>query len=174
MKKEQLNIVLLTGLGLGAYFIFKGGKSLLSSIKQSLNIEETPTEKTSAQQYSKEPKINAWNPNYATELQKLNKGKQVYFLTQADRTRLAQDIYDAIHIYLPVAPDSAKVLGVFAKLRYKSQVSSLAGEFYRLYQQDLLTFIDNGAPFFVGNTGLSDQSMRKLLDYVNNLPSGVK
>lgn len=173
MKKDQLNLLILAGLGVGAFLIFKGGKSLLDSFKQTFNLSETPTEEQSAQQYTKEPNVNAWNPNYAIQLQKLNYPKKVYFLTQADRTQMAQDIYDAIHVYLPVAPDASKILGVFARMRYKSQVSSLAGEFYKLYKKDLLTFIDNGSPFFVGNTGLADQSMRKLLDYVNNLPSGL-
>jgi hypothetical protein len=174
MKREQLNILLLAGVGVGAYLIFKGGKSLFTGLAEALNIRESDTEKAGAEQYSKMPTVNAWNPNYVYQLSKLNNNAKVYWLTQADRTRLAQDIYDSIHVYLPIAPDSARILGIFAKLRYKSQISVLAGEFNRLYQKDLLTFLDNGSAMFVGNTGLSDQSMRKLLDYVNNLPTGLQ
>lgn len=177
MKKNEINTVLLIGGIAGAFLLFKGLKggitSLFSSLAQSLNLAETETEKQSAQQYAIEPQVNAWNPNYWKILRDKNPGKRVQLMQMAVTNAIAQDCYDAVYKWLPIAPDGQKVLGAFSQIKTKSQVSWLAEQFYKKYKRDLLTYLDNGEPFFVGNTGLPDQSMKKLLTYVNSLPSGL-
>jgi hypothetical protein len=101
------------------------------------------------------------------------KPKKVQLVTSSATQAIITQLYDSIHVYLPIAPDADKVLGIFSRLKYKSQVSWIADQFQKKYNRDLLTFLDNGSPFFIGNTGLPDQSMRKLLTYVNSLPSGA-
>lgn len=174
MKKDTFNIVILAGIGIAAYLFFKGGKKIIDTTAQALNIQETPQEKESAAQYSKEPTVNPWNRNYYRQLIETGgAGKKVKLLTKANAEAIAKSIYDSIYKKLPIAADSARILGEFAKLRYKSQVSFLSEVFYNKYKADMLTYLDNGVPFFIGNTGLPDQSMRKLMDYVNKLPSGL-
>ena len=64
MKKDTFNIVILAGIGIAAYLFFKGGKKIIDTTAQALNIQETPQEKESAAHYSKEPTVNPWNRNY--------------------------------------------------------------------------------------------------------------
>lgn len=177
MKKNEINTVLLIGGIAGAFLLFKGLKggitSLFTGLAQSLNLAETETEKQTSTQFAVEPQVNAWNPNYWKILREKNPSKQVQLMSIASADRISKDCYDSIYKWLPVAPDGQRVLGAFSKIKYKSQVSFLAEYFEKKYQRDLLTYLDNGEPFFVGNTGLPDQSMRKLLTYVNSLPSGI-
>lgn len=177
MKRNELNTLLLIGGIAGAYLLFKGVKggisNLFQGLAQSLNLQETETEKQTSQQYAIEPGVNAWNPNYWKLLRDKNPGKKVQLMTIAQTNAIAKICYDAIYKWLPIAPDGQAVLGAFSNIKTKSQVSWLAEQFYKTYKKDLLTYLDNGEPFFVGNTGLPDQSMKKLLTYVNSLPNGL-
>ena len=174
MDKQTQNILVIGGIGIALLYIMRSGvNDLFTSLTDRLNLTESPTEKQSATQYSTTPASNPFNPNYWRELQKSAYPKKVFFVTANDANRIIMDLYDSVHVYLPIAPDADRILGIFSRLKYKSQISFIADKFQQKYNRDLLTFLDNGSPFFVGNTGLSDQSMRKLLTYVNSLPSGI-
>lgn len=177
MKRNELNTILVVGGIAGAVLLFKGLKgglsNLFTGLAQQLNLAETKTEQQSATQYATEPRLNPWNPNYWKQLRDQNKGKRVLTVTPASTEKIITVLYDAIHQWVPVAPDSEKILGVFSTVQYKSQISWLADAFQKKYNKDLLTFLDNGSPFFIGNTGLSDQSMRKLMSFVDGLPTGL-
>lgn len=174
MDKQTQKILVIGGIGIALIYVMRSGiDDLFASVTDRLNLTESPTEKQSAQQYAQAPTKNAFNPQYWRELQKSAYPKKVYFVTAKNADKMITDLYDSIHIYLPIAPDADRILGIFSQLKYKSQVSFIADKFQQKYKRDLLTFLDNGSPFFVGNTGLADQSMRKLITYVNALPSGI-
>jgi len=177
MKRNDTNTLLMVGGIAGAFLLVKGLgggiKSLFTGLAESLNIRESATEQASAQQYANEPRVNAWNPNYWDLLRNNNPGKKVQILSVSSTNKIVKDLYDSIYQMVPVAPDTEKILGTFSLLKYKSQVSWVASAFQKKYNKDLLTFLDNGSPFFIGNTGLPDQSMRKLLTYVEQLPNGL-
>jgi hypothetical protein len=177
MDKKTEKILIIGGISLAGLFLIKeikGGLSdLVSSVAQQLNLVESQTEQQSAQQYATQPESNAFNPTYWAQLMEKVKPKKVQLVTSSATQAIIAQLYDSIHVYLPIAPDSDKVLGIFSRLKYKSQVSWISDQFQKKYNRDLLTFLDNGSPFFIGNTGMPDQSMRKLLTYVNSLPSGA-
>lgn len=174
MDKQTQKILIIGAGAIALIYVMRSGiTDLFSSVTERLNLTESATEKQSAEQYSQIPTTNPFNPQYWVELQKSSYPKKIYFVTANNSEKIITDIYDSIHVYLPIAPDSDKILGIFSQLKYKSQISWIADKFQKKYNRDLLTFLDNGAPFFIGNTGLSDQSMRKLLTYVNSLPTGV-
>lgn len=165
-QQELLPILLLAGGGVVLYFMYKTGKSLTDL----LNITSSKEEKEAQQIFASEPSQNAWSPVYFKEL---NKGNKIYLFDKKYLEPKAKAIYNAVS-KIPFMTDSAKIATIIKTLRYKSQVSYLADYFQQKYGYEMYTFIKDGYRFFVdGATGLSDKDMAQLINYVNNLPSGV-
>lgn len=165
-QQELLPILLLASGGVVLYFMYKTGKSLTDL----LNITSSKEEKEAQQIFASQPTQNAWSPAYYTELRK---GNKIYLFDNKYLEPKAKAIYNAVS-KLPFMTDSAKIATIIKSLQYKSQISYLSDYFQKKYGYELFTYIKDGYRFFVdGATGLSEKDMAQLINYVNNLPSGV-
>jgi hypothetical protein len=166
-QKQILPILLMAGGGYVLYLMYKTGKS----ITDVLNITTSKEEKEAQQIFASEPTSNPFSPLYYKEL---NKKNVVYLFDKKYLEPKAKAIYDAVSKF-PFMTDSAKIATIIKSLQYKSQISYLAEYFQKKYGYELFTYIKDGYSFFVnGATGLSDKDMAQIINYVNNLPSGIK
>lgn len=165
-QSDVMPLLLVAGGGLVIYFMYKTGKSLTDL----LGITQSKEEKKAQELFASEPSQNPWSPVYYKEL---NKGNKIYLFDKKYLEPKAKAIYNAIS-KIPLMTDSAKVATIIKSLQYKSQISYLADYFQKKYGYDMFTYIKDGYRFFVdGATGLSDADMNQLINYVNNLPTGI-
>lgn len=163
-QKQMINIALIIG---GGFIIYKFGKT----ITDALGLTTSKEEKQAQQVFASAPAENPWSPTYYKEL---NKKNTIYLMPQQSLETKAKGIYNAIS-KIPFMTDSAKIGAIIKSLQYKTQVSYLAEYFAKKYGYDMFTYIKDGYRFFVdGATGLSDKDMTQLINYVNNLPNGIK
>lgn len=102
-----------------------------------------------------------WKPTFWK-----NRTVPAILIRRAEAESYAKKIYDALNWY---ADDTAAVNGVFTALKTQSQVSFLADVFFQLYNQDLLTYLQEGSDTFPWN-GLADDELLKLTNLVDRLP----
>jgi len=166
-QKQLLPILLMAGGGYVLYLMYKTGKS----ITDVLNITSSKEEKEAQQVFASEPTANPFSPLYYKEL---NKKNVVYLFDKKYLEPKAKAIHDAVSKF-PLMTDSAKIATIIKSLQYKTQVSYLSEYFQNKYGYEMFTYIKDGYRFFVdGATGLSDKDMAQIINYVNNLPSGIK
>lgn len=81
---------------------------------------------------------NPWNTQYWRE--PFKNGGKTFTLDIPEAKAKAKSIYDSLGFF--TWDDEAKVIAVFSALKYKSQVSFLADQFYKLYKLDLFNYIE--------------------------------
>ncbi len=165
-SNETKNIAYLIFAGVGIYFISKFGKGVLDK----LNITQSKEEKEAMQLVESTPDVNPFNPGYYKTIKPKGNKKKIHLMKSSFALQFSKDIRDAIG-YL--TSDYTKILNVFQKLKYKSQVSFLCETFSKKYGDNLFEYIKSGYKLPIGNTGLSEKQMDSIIKYVNNLPSGL-
>jgi len=129
-------------------FIF--GRKLL----EMFNFSDTKEEKKTTADASALEKNNYWNPSWANDTEK-GKYKNVMLLSSVTGDKLATDIYNSKGYF---NDDEDALYGVFNALNYQTQVSSLAGWFYKKYKYDLYSYIKS----FLNESEL--QQLKVLID----------
>ena len=141
------------GIGAGGLLIYFG---VLDPLFKALGI--TKKEETKIVEAELENPLSPWQPNFY-------KGKSgAPLLTMGVAEQYARTIYDSFGLF-----DDCEecAIGVFKQLRYQTQLSFLSEVFFKLYQQDLLTFLRGG---LWPQDRLSDADVSALNSYLNNLP----
>lgn len=153
MKSEDIKPLIFPLAIVVGGFIF--GKKLL----EILQITDTKEEKKTTADATALEKSNYWNPAFATDTEK-GKYKTVQLLTSATGNSLAEKIYNSKGVF---NDDEDAIFGVFNSLNYQSQVSSLAGWFYKKYSYDLYSYIKS---FF------SESELQQLKNIIDKKASG--
>jgi len=105
-----------------------------------------------------------WKPAY---YKALPTGTQYYTLTETGGNQFSATIYKAFTLF---KDNFDQIMSVFGQLQTKTQVSVLAEYFKNNYNRDLLTFLTDGGGILPWD-GLSDNQLKTVTDYVNNLPA---
>lgn len=147
----DLNTVIIAGLAVGGYLVIK-------KVLVTLGLAGGRGEKEVTQEL--QDPGSPWKPAFY----KNKPGALI--LTRAAAEDYAKRIYDALNWY---ADDTAAVNAVFNELKTKTQVSFLAEVFMQKYNQDLLTYLQEGSDVFPWN-GLGDDELRRITNLVDRLP----
>lgn len=102
-----------------------------------------------------------FNENYWRELGKSKKNARVMLLTTNGLNSITKAIYNGIGTF---TDDESAILSAFKRMKYKSQVSQVAGNYRRLYNKDL-------ASHLVDNLNASELNL--IYGYTDNLPTGL-
>jgi hypothetical protein len=161
MNKNQQIILGLIGLVL-IFIIFKGLRDSLKNMFATVGIGTSIEEdKTEAQIEKTEKKAEEFSPLY---WQKKVKGKLASLIKQTTTDQYVKTIFDGIG-YFKDSPE--EILGVFRKLKYKTQVSWLADNWQKTHKSDLQAWL---------NDRLDTESQREIylqiLSITKNLPTG--
>ena len=147
----DLNTVILAGIAIGGYLVVK-------KVLVSLGLAGGRGQKQ-VQQELQDPS-SPWKPAFYK-----NKTGAL-LLTPMEADQYATSIYDALNWY---ADNTAAVNAVFNAIRTKTQVSYLAEAFWKKYNEDLLTYLQEGSDTFPWN-GLSDDELNRITNLVDRLP----
>lgn len=143
--------ILLVGGGLAVLLTLKSvfvklGLSSGAGSQQTQNELENPN--------------SVWKPNFWKKTGGL-------ILRRADAENYSKTIHNAFGVF---QDDFNSIMGVFSRLKAKTQVSFLADVFNQIYGEDLLTFLTNGGGLFIWD-GLSDAQLKQITDLVKKLPT---
>jgi hypothetical protein len=160
-KTPLFPVVIAGGVGVALFVVYK-------SIKSTTNFLDITKSKTDREVF-KEITSNK-NP-FSANYWKSFKSGNVKILKQSECERLKKIITDSIS-RVPFMTNDSAIFSVFRSLQYKTQVSFFSDYFLKTEKIDLLTYIKYGYTFFWGNTGITDETAKAIITYVNNLPSG--
>lgn len=167
INEKQTNILIWAAVIVVLFVLFGAGKRILlvwDSFLETIGVKDTKEEIELDKDIKESASIkSAFSPSFAADLQKQT-GKPVYILTRADQDKFAKRIYESVG-YLFDTPEQA--LSAFKSMRYKSQVSSLAGAFARLYKVDLLGWL-----YEKFDTDSQKAVLSQIIAYVDSLPKG--
>lgn len=155
-KKIDTNTLLIIGAaGLGLYIVFKPIKALFDTfgITQSAASQAIQQQQTSGQK-------SPFSPLYWRSI------RNAKLMQQKLATAKAKGIWDSFDNF---GEDYEKILAIFKSLSYKTQVSFLADNFARIYQQDLLQFLKDGKSRWQPWSGLSEKQLGTIIELVNKL-----
>lgn len=152
-KKQEINPNLLIAVG-GLALAFFGGRAILQKLGIVSTAEDRATELEQQQQLQQLSSGNYFDPDYWR-----TGGAGTLILTTAGADNLAKIIYDAKGI---VNDNEASVYGVFQSLKSRSQVSYLAGAFFRRYNQSLIGYLQSF---------LNQQELSAVAKITNKLPA---
>jgi hypothetical protein len=163
MKKDTQDLLFKVGVAVGVYFF------VVKPLLEKLGIAKTPEQN----QYEEDQKkaqvdpLNAFSPTFWKTV------KSASLLTVAQARQFAKVIHDAINGSLVQGDDVNRVIGIFRKLKAKTQLSWLAYQYGLLYKNaDLLYDLEHGSnAFYLNNprAGLNQQEMQTIFDIVKNL-----
>ena len=131
LGRNATPILLLAG---GAIAYFKILKPILSKF------EPSQAHKNDIKEIEQLKNENYFDVDYSNELKKQN---VILSLSESGLKTYSKIIYDAKGIPYLTNDDEAAVYGVFRALKSKTQVSVLAGYFFRMYNKDLKTFLQS-------------------------------
>lgn len=154
-QADQKPLIYFGGIVL-IYFLF--GKPILNK----LGITKSEIERKIDELNSSNPNLNPFSPLYRKQFT----SGVIQLIKQAQVQKLVKQIYDSLGNFS--GDDEAAVIDAFKQLRYKTQVSYLAEVFSKTYNKDLLQYLVN--PAFYAYSGLSDDELKIIIDYVDKLP----
>jgi len=161
MNKNQQIILGLIGLVL-IFVIFKGLRDSLKNMFATVGLGTSISEdKTEAQIEKTEKKADEFSPLY---WQKKVKGKGASLIKQATTDEYIQTIYDGIGFFKD-SPE--QILGVFRKLKYKTQVSWIADNWQKKHKSDLQAWLSDRL-----DTESQREAYLQILSITKNLPTG--
>jgi hypothetical protein len=102
-----------------------------------------------------------FNENYWQQLGKSRPGAKVMLLTVGGLDAITRAIRKGIGTFYD---DESAILAAFKRMKYKSQISQVAGHYRKLYNKDL-------ASHLVEN--LNAQELNLIYNYTDNLPTGL-
>lgn len=148
MKEDYLKPLLIGAI---AYFgIIKPLTDKLGLTKDAASKEFDNQDKNAASVGS------YWNIRY------WNSAKTAQLLKSSTAIALCKQLWDAKGVF---NDDEDSVYAVFKSLKYKSQISAVAAYFYQQYKKDLYTWLKGF---------LNQEELKTILDYTDNLPTGLK
>jgi hypothetical protein len=158
--KQQTDLYIKVGVIIGAYFL------IVKPILEKLGISKTPGE----EQTIKDIEFNSSNINSPFSPRYNDNQKKPYFIIKAAVLKnYLSGIYEALNKGF-FGDDINAIYAIFRQLKYKTQVSYLADEFYKTFKIDLLETIKNGIPGSLNpRAGLSNEELAVLFDIVKNL-----
>lgn len=137
--------------GIGAAIIYFG---IINPLLKKLGVKTTTQEDTAQKQkttaYSG-GSTTYWNPNYWKSID------NAMLLTYSSTNDLMKQIYNAKGLFVDNEP---AVYGAFKQLKYKTQVSWLADNFFKTYGKDIFGFLDSF---------LSDKELAVVTQITDNL-----
>ena len=102
-----------------------------------------------------------FNENYWRELGKSKPKAKVILLTSKALNDITKAIYDGIGNFYD---DESAILSAFKRMKYKSQISQVVGNYRRLYNKDLAShLVDN----------LNESELNLIYGYTDNLQTGL-
>jgi hypothetical protein len=151
---ETLKLLLYAGGGALVFFTLKKG---FTGLLEALGIKNNESKITVDNEVNNTE--SAWSPLYWTK-QKTPKLFKVAY-TQF----LCKQIYNSVGYF---KDDWSVAFGAIKTCKYKTQVSWLADNFYKLYKQDLLTWLPGGSGW--PQDRFSNEDVAQAIKYVNGLP----
>lgn len=134
------------------------GFTILNKILQTFGIWKSP--ETKALDNIVNDSGSFWNPNYYKQFSSYS-----YAITTDQAAQYAKQIYDSFGMFNDC---EECVKGVFRQLRTKANVSFLSEIFYRLYGQDLITWLRGG---IWPQDRLSDSDVNEINNFLSKLPT---
>jgi hypothetical protein len=125
----------------------------LSKSKDSAELDETANDPYSW-----------WSPTF---YKSVPRGQQALILSAATADSYAKSIYDAFGAF---NDNEEQAIGVFKKLKTRSQGSFLAERFAQKYNSDMLKFLRGGS---WPQDRLSDEDVNEINNFVNALPKFI-
>lgn len=146
-----------TLITVGVAFLLLKGIGLVNNLFSSLGLGGDPTGGAQTDPNS------AWKPTYWQNITDFPAGA----ITEDTARQLGDTIHGAFSLF---EDDYNAIYGAISTLKSKAQVSFLAWEFNKQYDEDLLTFLTNGGGIMPWD-GLSSAHLQTLITLVNNLPA---
>lgn len=173
MTDKTEDRIFLIGTAIAAYFLVI--KPAMDGVLQATGLQETNEERQARQQLERiDTTLTPFSPQYWRDMNR--RFGEVYILTVANTNDFMSRIYNALNRF--GGDDEAAILAVFRSLRYKTQVSYLAEQFAKRYNQSLIDYLQNGPSRGIvipdAWRGLSLTEMNRIFNIVNSLPDGKK
>ena len=150
----NLNVVLVVGAAVGAYFY------VLKPILEATGIKSTAEEEEAKRKDAELENKGIWDTQ-ASLFKKYKKGTAFQLLKVADANIYATKINDAWGFF---NDDEEQVYAQFRALRYQSQVSSIVDAYQRLFKKDLQTTL---------KANLSSSEFAQITKIISSKPSGI-
>lgn len=168
MKKEEAQGYIMIGgavvVVIVVFVVLKGTGNAIGSVLETLGLKDSANDKRAENASAQAEKLGYWKDTYISSINpKTHTFKNIG--TQAKADTMVKTIYDSIGL---IYDSPEKIVGVFNQLAYKSQVCILAYNFRLKYKKDLLSFLVEKL-----DTEAQKKSLANILNYTNNLPSGI-
>jgi hypothetical protein len=156
MDKSNEKIMVLAGLGLAAFVVYKVIKGV-DSVAEGLGLKDSADTKD-LNSVTENPN-SPWSPNFYKAAP-----AGAVLLTSSGAVALADKLWNMFGVW---DDDEAGAIAIIKSMKTQSQLSYLADVFYESYRKDLLSWLRGTTyPY----DGLSDEDVNALNNYVNKLP----